>query len=63
VDLTHNWSVGGRTHHVEVLSDNFFILNFKEENVIIAKWISGDSNSIWFYALVDPQWEGVTGRD
>ena len=43
VDLTHNWSVGGRTRHVEVRQ--YFLRDLKEENVIVAKWISGDSNS------------------
>jgi hypothetical protein len=43
VDLTHNWSVGGRTRHVEVRQ--YFLRNLKEENVIVAKWILGDSNS------------------
>jgi hypothetical protein len=43
VDLTHNWSVGGRTRHVEVRQ--YFLRDLKEENVIVAKWISGDNNS------------------
>jgi hypothetical protein len=43
VDLTHNWSVGGRTRHVEVRQ--YFLRDLKEEDVIVAKWISGDSNS------------------
>jgi hypothetical protein len=43
VDLTHNWSVGGRTRHVEVRQ--YFLRDLKEENVILVKWISGDSNS------------------
>jgi hypothetical protein len=43
VDLTHNWSVGGRTRHVEVRQ--YFFCDLKEENVIVTKWISGDNNS------------------
>jgi hypothetical protein len=42
VDLTHNWSVGGWTCHVEVRQ--YFLHDLKEEDVIIAKWISGNSN-------------------
>jgi hypothetical protein len=42
-DLMHNWSVGGWTRHVEVRQ--YFLHDLKEENVIIAKWILGDSNS------------------
>ena len=43
VDLTHNWSVGGRTRHVEVRQ--YFLRDLKEEGVILAEWIPGDSNS------------------
>ncbi len=43
VDLTHNWSVGGRTRHVEVRQ--YFLRDLKEENIIITKWIAGDDNS------------------
>jgi hypothetical protein len=88
VDLTHNWSVGGQTRHIEVRQ--YFLRDLKEENIIITKWIAGDDNSsdlctknlggplfekhLATYcgdevakqvvaALVDPQWEGVSGRD
>ena len=43
VDLTHNWSVGGRTRHVEVRQ--YFLRDLKEDGIIWAKWISGESNS------------------
>ncbi len=43
VDLTHNWSVGGRTRHVEVRQ--YFLRDLKEDGVIWSKWISGYSNS------------------
>jgi hypothetical protein len=42
VDLTHNWSVGSRTRHVQVRQ--YFLRDLKE-GVIWAKWIPGDSNS------------------
>jgi hypothetical protein len=43
VDLTHNWSVGGRTRHVEVRQ--YFLRDLKEDGIIWSKWIPGDSNS------------------
>ena len=42
-DLTHNWSVGGRTRHVNVRE--WFLRDLKEEGVVEVKWISGDNNS------------------
>jgi hypothetical protein len=42
-DLTHNWSVGGRTRHVNVRE--WFLRDLKEEGIITVKWISGDENS------------------
>jgi hypothetical protein len=43
VDLTHNWSVSGRTRHVEVRQ--YFLRDLKEDGIIWFKWIPGDSNS------------------
>jgi hypothetical protein len=43
VDLTHNWSVGGRTRHVDVRQ--YFLRDLKEEDVILSQWIAGDENS------------------
>jgi predicted HAD superfamily hydrolase len=45
VDLTHNWSVGCRIRHDVEVRQYFFLRDLKEENVIVAKWISGDNNS------------------
>jgi hypothetical protein len=42
-DLTHNWSVGGRTRHVDVRMH--FLRELKEEGVIVCDWVSGDDNS------------------
>ena len=42
-DLTHNWSVGGRTRHVNVRE--WFLRDLKEEGVITVTWIAGDENS------------------
>jgi hypothetical protein len=43
VDLTHNWSVGGRMRHVDVRQ--YFLGDLKEEDVILSKWIAGNENS------------------
>jgi hypothetical protein len=41
VDLANNWSVGGRTRHVEVRQ--YFLRDLKAENIILPKWIPGDT--------------------
>jgi hypothetical protein len=41
--LTHNWSVGGRTWHVDVRE--WFLQDLKEEGAVEVKWIAGDDNS------------------
>jgi hypothetical protein len=43
VDLINNWSVGGRTRHIEVRQ--YFLRELKEEGVIITVWCSGDTMS------------------
>jgi hypothetical protein len=42
-DLTHNWSVGGRTRHVNV--KEWFLRGLKEEGIVEVRWIPGDDNS------------------
>jgi hypothetical protein len=37
VDITHNWSVGGRTRHIEV--KQYFLRELKEEGLIEVHWI------------------------
>lgn len=39
VDLANNWSVGGRTRHVEVRQ--YFLRDLKMEGLIRTEWISG----------------------
>jgi hypothetical protein len=39
VDLANNWSVGGRTCHIEVRQ--YFLQKLKEEGLIHTKWLSG----------------------
>ena len=42
VDLANNWSVGGRTRHVDVR--NYFLRELKDEGVLCIKHISGVDN-------------------
>ena len=39
VDLCHNWSIGGRTRHVEVKM--YFIRELQEKGILKVKWRSG----------------------
>jgi hypothetical protein len=43
VDLANNWSVGGRTRHIEV--KQYFLRELKEEDILLAVWISGATMS------------------
>jgi hypothetical protein len=47
VDLVNNYSVGGRTRHVE--TRQYFLRQFKEENVIKVIWTPGELNSSDLY--------------
>ena len=42
-DLAHNWSIGGRTRHVDVRIN--FLRELKEEGTLVLEWIAGDLNS------------------
>jgi hypothetical protein len=42
-DLAHNWSIGGRTRHVDV--KYHFLRELKEDEIILVKWISQKDNS------------------
>ena len=47
VDLATNWSVGGRTWHIDVRQ--VFLRELKESGILIVKWIAGvDNNSDMF---------------
>ena len=41
-DLAHNWSIGGRTRHVDVRMH--FLRELKEEGLIVCDWVSGEEN-------------------
>ena len=42
VDLINNWSVGGRTRHVE--TRQLFLRGLKEQGIFQITWVSGDDN-------------------
>ena len=42
VDLINNWSVGGRTKHIEVRQ--YFLRELKESGIIVTKWTAGTDN-------------------
>jgi hypothetical protein len=43
VDLANNWSIGGRTRHIEVRQ--YFLRDLKMDGVILTQWISGSEMS------------------
>jgi hypothetical protein len=43
VDLANNWSIGGRTRHVEVRQ--YFLRDLKREGTILVEWVSGEEMS------------------
>ncbi len=42
VDIANSWSVGSRTHHVDVR--NYFLRKLKDQGLIVIKHIAGDQN-------------------
>ncbi len=42
VDLANNWSVGGRTWHMDV--SNYFLCKLKDQGIILIKHVPGDEN-------------------
>ena len=43
VDLANNWSISGRTRHMEVRQ--YFLRDMKDEGIIITEWIRRDKMS------------------
>ena len=43
VDLANNWSVGGRTRHVDVR--NYFLRELKEQGLLVIKHVPGELNN------------------
>ena len=44
VDLINNWSIGGRTRHVE--TRQLLLRGIKEQGVFQVKWVKGDENEV-----------------
>ena len=42
VDLANNWSIGGRTPHVDVR--NYFLRELKDEGILTIKHVYGEDN-------------------
>ena len=42
VDIANSWSVGGRTHHIDVR--NYFLHKLKDQGVLVIKHIAGEKN-------------------
>jgi hypothetical protein len=42
VDIANSWSVGGRTHHVDVR--NYFLQELKDQGLLVIKHIAGEQN-------------------
>jgi len=43
VDLINNYSVGGRTRHME--TRQYYLRELKEKNIMVVKWKAGAENS------------------
>jgi hypothetical protein len=61
-DLAHNWTIGGRTRHVDVRMN--FLRELKEEGLIVTDWISGESNpsDLFTKNLAGPAFEKHSAR-
>jgi hypothetical protein len=59
VHLANNWSVGGRTRHIDVRQ--CFLRELKEAGVLMVKWIPGSLNEadIFTKNLSGPMYENV----
>jgi hypothetical protein len=47
VYLANNWSIGGRTRHIDVKS--VFLRELKEAGVLVIKWIAGAVNEAYIF--------------
>ena len=67
VDLCNNWSIGGRTRHVEV--KQFFLRELKERGIVHVKWTSGEKMTSDIFTknlagpLFDKHAQSLVGRD
>ena len=66
-DLTCNWTVGGRTRHVEV--KQFFLRELREQGLIEVRWCNGESMTSDLFTknlagpLFDKHAQSFVGRD
>lgn len=42
-DIAHNWSIGGRTRHIDVRIN--FLRELKEEGILELDWLPGEENA------------------
>ena len=42
VDISNSWSMGGRTHHVDVR--NYFLCKLKDQGLLVIRYIMGESS-------------------
>ena len=47
VDLANNWSVGGRTRHVDIR--NFFLRELKDEGLLVIKHMCLERTMMWIF--------------
>jgi hypothetical protein len=47
VDIANRWSVGGRTHHVDVR--NYFLRELKDQGLLVIQHFAGESNDADIY--------------
>jgi hypothetical protein len=61
-DLAHNWTIGGRTRHVDVRMN--FLRELKEDGLSVTDWISGESNpsDLFTKNLAGPVFENHSTR-
>ena len=43
IDICNNWTVNGRTKHID--TRHYFLRELKEKGIIESRWISGNDNS------------------
>ena len=57
VDLTNNWSAGGRTRHMETRM--FFLRDMQEEGILKVHWLRGEDNPVDLFTknLAGPAFE------
>ena len=61
LDLAHNWSVGGRTRHLDTRLN--FLRELKEDGTLITAWVAGEENNADIHTknLGNPQFEKHAG--